>query len=209
LARLIIDINKRLFSIKRLVHLATSVRIQFFKTFILPYFDYCSSLSAYYTKTLVQKFCNMFYFCLYKLFSIKFDSNIQLSYVFDYLRKYNILPIQYRLFMRISSVVHKVYHFNQPIHLYNCINNQLKQTNTRSMEIYRIPFAYTKFGCRSFTYVATNILNWFKDPFSLTTKDYKTWLYNNFNDSYSTFIKLFSNMDTQVKMFVKKKKNTN
>ena len=40
-------INRKLFSIKRLFYLATSVKIHFFKTFILPYFDYCSSLIIY------------------------------------------------------------------------------------------------------------------------------------------------------------------
>ena len=34
-------VNKKLYSIKRLFFLCTSVKIHFFKTFILPYFDYC------------------------------------------------------------------------------------------------------------------------------------------------------------------------
>ncbi len=37
-------INKKMYSIKRLFHLPKSVKVQFFKTFITPYFDYCSSL---------------------------------------------------------------------------------------------------------------------------------------------------------------------
>ena len=35
------SINCKLYSIKRLFYLSTSVKIQFFKSFILPYFDYC------------------------------------------------------------------------------------------------------------------------------------------------------------------------
>ncbi len=45
-----ITINRKLFGIKRLFYLSTSVKIQFFKTFILPYFDYCLSLLIYFPK---------------------------------------------------------------------------------------------------------------------------------------------------------------
>ena len=38
------DVNKRLFSIKRLFFLPFSVKLQFFKSFIIPVFDYCSTL---------------------------------------------------------------------------------------------------------------------------------------------------------------------
>ena len=43
------SINQKLFSIKRLFYLATSVKVKFFKSFILPYFDYCGSLFIYYS----------------------------------------------------------------------------------------------------------------------------------------------------------------
>ena len=33
-------INRKIFSIRRLFYLSTSAKIQFFKTFIIPYFDY-------------------------------------------------------------------------------------------------------------------------------------------------------------------------
>ena len=41
-------VNWKMHSIKRLFYLCTSVKIQFFKTFILPYFDYCLSLITYF-----------------------------------------------------------------------------------------------------------------------------------------------------------------
>ena len=39
---LINSINKKLFAIKRLFYLSFEVKLQFFKSFILPSFDYCS-----------------------------------------------------------------------------------------------------------------------------------------------------------------------
>ena len=48
-----LSINKRLFSIKKLFYLSFIVKLQFFKTFILPYFDYCTTL--FYLSTLIKQ----------------------------------------------------------------------------------------------------------------------------------------------------------
>jgi len=53
-------INRKLYSIKRLFFLCTSVKIHFFKTFILPYFDYCLSLIIYFPSSAYQSLCNCF-----------------------------------------------------------------------------------------------------------------------------------------------------
>ena len=44
-------VNRKLFSIKIIFYLSQSVKLQFFKTFILPHFDYCSSLVIHFSKT--------------------------------------------------------------------------------------------------------------------------------------------------------------
>jgi hypothetical protein len=66
------QINKKIYSIKKLFYLPFEVKIQFFKTFLLPYFDYCISLLIYYQKTAIQRLCKMYYFCLKKLFNFSF-----------------------------------------------------------------------------------------------------------------------------------------
>ena len=48
---LINSINKKLFAIKILFYLSFEVKLQFFKSFILPSFDYCLSLVIYFSKT--------------------------------------------------------------------------------------------------------------------------------------------------------------
>jgi hypothetical protein len=48
------NVNKRLFAIKRLFYVSFSIKVQFFKTFILPYFDYCFSLIIHFGKTLIS-----------------------------------------------------------------------------------------------------------------------------------------------------------
>ena len=68
-----ITINRKLFTIKRLFYLSTSVEIQFFKTFILPYFDYCLSLLIYFPKYTIQKLRNCFNNCIYMLLKLKIE----------------------------------------------------------------------------------------------------------------------------------------
>ena len=77
-------INRKLFSIKRLFYLATSVKMQFFKSFILPYIDYCLSLSVYFPKATLQKLCTCIDFFIIiifgrkiLLFLIKLNRNVQ------------------------------------------------------------------------------------------------------------------------------------
>lgn len=72
-----LKINFKLYSLKKPFHLSTAVKVQFFKTFILPFFDYCISLLIYCQKSLIQKLCNSYCICIFKLFgSVKTSTNI-------------------------------------------------------------------------------------------------------------------------------------
>ena len=68
------DIYKKLFSIKKIFYLSKSVKIQFFKSFLMPHFNYCLSLVIYYPKSSIQTLANTFYYCLYKLFKFKVET---------------------------------------------------------------------------------------------------------------------------------------
>jgi hypothetical protein len=66
--------------------------------------------------------------------------------------------------------------------------------------------ALTKFGRRTFTYVAISFLNCFKDKCDLILNDYKVWLIHNIHDAYKDFSKIVINTDVETKMFVRMKK---
>jgi hypothetical protein len=54
-------VNWKMYSIKRLFYLCTSVKIQFFKTFILPYFDSFLPFTHYlFSLSSVPKFVQLF-----------------------------------------------------------------------------------------------------------------------------------------------------
>ena len=72
-------INRKLYSIKRIFYLNRAVKLQFFKTFILPYFDYCLSLFIYFPKASIQRINNAYYICLDKLFKFKMEQHDALN----------------------------------------------------------------------------------------------------------------------------------
>ena len=61
-------VNGIMYSMKRLFYLPLSTKIQFFKTFILPLFDYCLTLSIYYERYLITKLSNCYYTTMSRLF---------------------------------------------------------------------------------------------------------------------------------------------
>ena len=90
-------INRKLFSIKRLFYLSTSVKLQFFKTFLLPYFDYCISLAVYFSKATLQKWCTCYYASLFKLFKFDF-TDLESNQINDRLKSYGLFAFQHRVF---------------------------------------------------------------------------------------------------------------
>ena len=91
-------INSKLFSIDRLFNLSSSVKIQFIKTFVLPYFDYCSSLCIYFNHEALSKLLNKYYYCIYKLFNISFTEFTSISQIYDLLKeKFNIYCFHFSL----------------------------------------------------------------------------------------------------------------
>jgi hypothetical protein len=197
------NINKRLFCIKRLTYLPLSVRLQFFKTFILPSFDYCSSLSIYYTKTLIQKTCNIYYFCLFKLFGLKFDEALNSTEIYQILIKYNLLPIQFRLCLRIGCLIQKTYSCKLPSKMSSMINDYSKERTTRSGSLFRIPHVITRYGKRTFSYYATNYLNLNHEECLLDPKNFKQNLLNTIEYYYTRFIEIFDSFNIKTRHFIK------
>jgi hypothetical protein len=108
-------INRKLYSIKRLFFLCTSVKIHFFKTFILPYFDYCLSLIIYFPSSAYQSLCNCFNLCLYKLFKFSPDFSSEdkdeetvMSEFVEKLHSYELFTFQSRIYNKVLLFAHGI-----------------------------------------------------------------------------------------------------
>ena len=63
-------VHFKVYCIKRLIFLPVHIRTMFFKSFILPHFDYCSSLFTYFSTTLINRIESFFNTVIFKLFRI-------------------------------------------------------------------------------------------------------------------------------------------
>ena len=119
-------INRKIYSIKRLFYLATAVKIQIFKTFIQPYFDYCLSLIIYFPKSTFQSLNNFFNCCLYRLFKFRpeipsneyDDENKLMNDFINKLENYNLFTLQSRITSKLLNFAYKLkVNYNAPIEL--------------------------------------------------------------------------------------------
>ena len=101
------QVNYKLSTLRNLFFLCPKTRAQFFKTFILPHFDYCFSLFIYMNSTQIDKLIRSFNTCIYRLFSINLKNLNTIEQV-TVLEQYKIMPLKLRYFYRICLFSYKI-----------------------------------------------------------------------------------------------------
>ena len=155
-------INKKIFSLKKLFFLSRSTKIQFFKTFILPHFDYCNTLIIYFTKTLVDKLDKFFKICIFRLFNISLI-DLSISDQISSLKSLNLFPLKLRYFFRLSLFSYRIVknkHLKQ-------FSDNLKRINDpgdirgcdNQKELYEVPFGRVNVTVARLSIFLPNILN--------------------------------------------------
>jgi hypothetical protein len=84
------------------------VKIQFLKTFILPYFDYWLSLLIYFPKTTIQRINNCFNLCLYKLLNFKKSVDNSVEEFNENLSNYGLFSFQHRIMFKLFNFSHSI-----------------------------------------------------------------------------------------------------
>jgi hypothetical protein len=196
-------INFKLFCIKRLFYMPISIKVQYFKTFVLPYFDYCLTLSIYFSKTLIQKLCNCYYISLAKMFnsskSDKFNfANFDASNINSFLKKYNIFSFTHRIFLRLNLFGFKLLSAERPPILASSLkyNTERQRSWLRSddTQLALKPFVKLIFGESTFSYFFSKFFNNFLNLINFSTctlNNFKTKLLDNFTTSFNRFIEVF------------------
>jgi len=179
-------VNKKLYSIKNIFYLAFDVKVQFFKTFILPHFDYCSALHVYFTKTQMESLEKFHKVCLFRLLGIKLfgmDSNEQL----EVLAKYNLVPYKMRIFQRFNSLFHKIVNNNI---LHNFYENLVfkDKLSLRDRDPLEEPNLRTNDDRKSLSYVLPKYVNKvIRHIFNFPWKLFDQVI----NQNFATYFKLF------------------
>jgi hypothetical protein len=201
-----LSVNKKLFSIKRLFYLCTSVKIQFFKTFILPYFDYVFTLILYFSKEAIQRLANCFYLCIYKLLKINLNS-ADFNDLNNLLEKYGLFAFQHRALERMLTFSYKIINFaNSP----PLLKDQLLKNETRNLK-YDLRNkdqiiecgSKTSSGERTFKYIFSRLSNKFVvDKLVLKFSTFKLSMFNNINLIYEKAAKVFDKFNLKLKSFM-------
>jgi hypothetical protein len=191
------SVYAKLFSFKKLFYLNEETKIQFFKTFILPHFDYCLSLVVYFPKSILNQIETLYNNCLYQLLKISLKDYILLDQI-NLLKKHNIMPYKARIFYRLSLFSYKIVnnHFLHDINLtlvrdsqegsqrYNTRNWSKSQADKAlsSQNSYFYREAKTKNFFRSCLTTAIPMLinKVLKDSIFTIFKNFKIFLTNNF-----------------------------
>ena len=176
--RLKSTVNQKLYSIKRLFYLSLNIKVQFFKTFIQPHFDYCSSLAIYFNKTLVNRIERFYNICLYRLTGIPFITH-SLTQQFIILKPYNLLPYKIRLFYKFNIFCYNIFNnrilsgFKNDIVFNNL--GYLRHTND-----VKVPLERTKFGLARLSIFLPKFINIILvNSFNLSFSDFRTFFFSN------------------------------
>ncbi|RNA30351.1 hypothetical protein BpHYR1_050043, partial [Brachionus plicatilis] len=111
----------------------------------MPYFDYCLSLSIYFTKRSIQKLSNSYYYCVQRLLNIRpnIHGNNDFNTLNIELNKFNIDCFQHRIIKRLAHFVHKIVNLKtSPVDLKEVlISNRSKNVdyNLRNSNDYLAP----------------------------------------------------------------------
>jgi len=102
-------VTKKTFAINRLFFLSFDTKLQFFKTFILPYFDFGLSLIIYFSKTAIDRLARNYYHSLVRLFKFKLN-NIPLDDINKLLSQHGLLSFEHRFILKLSKFSANVIH---------------------------------------------------------------------------------------------------
>lgn len=204
------EINKRTHSIKKLFYLPSAVKLQFLKTFILPCFDYCSTLQIYFSKATLQKLSNCYNWCIYKLLGLNeiVVSNLDFNKLNCKLEDYGLNCFQHRTIIRLRSFTFKLFNYNNaPINLKNKfkfnidLNKSYDLRNINQLQTPRVS-GFNKHGSNTFAFFFSTFINKFciDDLFLLQTT-YNNRSFNNVNLQFIKFVTFFPKFDLNYKYF--------
>jgi hypothetical protein len=181
---------KKIFAIKKLFFLPFHSKLQFFKTFILPHFDYCSSLFIYMSKTLINKIERLYNFAIFVILNIKLnflDINEQPAI----LTPLNLFPFKYRLLYRFSLFSYRI--LNN--HILKDVRGKLeKKSYTREFRpsittyIFDEPFCRTIFGSKRISFFLTKFVNKvIKTSYTENFSIFKRYILDNISELFVLF----------------------
>ncbi len=193
---------------------------------MMPYFGYCSILSIYYTKSAIQRMCNCFNLCLFKLFKIKntAKTNEELNEHNNKLEKFGLNAFEHRLMSRVAFFVHKITNDSKAptdlkvlliprsvavtttmhlrTHRQNPLTHELSTINSRHENALEQPKCTSNAGSLTFSHFFDSfVTNMVVEDIQQRFSFFKTIIFNNINLLFLKFVSFFPKFDLTNKNF--------
>ena len=200
----IASINKKVFAINRLFYLSFSVKMQFFKSFVLPYFDYCLSLCIYFCKSAISKLTKCYYSCLFRLFNFRLN-NLDPVQVNCFLSSFRLNSFHHRILIKLAFFGYNIKNCNfapsslhQPLQPHTA-SHTYKLRSTRLVKVERFKSRYGEkmfqnFYARFYNNISINRILFPIEDF----KTFKTILFLNINSLLNQFSITFTQFEFQL-----------
>ena len=182
-------VNQKLFAIKKVFYLSFSIKLHFFKTFILPHFDYCSSLFLYFSNTLLDNLKGLYNNALFHLLQLNFRGK-SIDEQFIILKPLNLLPFKYRILYRFSTFCYKILNKTILKNFYEdlIVNSNIKNTRSKSRNILVVPRCEThKSSKRLSNYLPLLVNNVLRYSYNLPFNYFKTFILFNISSLFLNF----------------------
>ena len=141
------QVNVRLFAIKKIYYLSADVKLQFLKSFILPFFDYCLTLAIYYSRANQAQLEKLYNFCIFKFLRLKLKY-CSIEEQRAVLRPFRLQPFMIRLYLKVGMLVHGIFHRRLLEAFRNRVPTNSSKYALRSNRRFIRPISNTKSGNR-------------------------------------------------------------
>ena len=197
----ILSINKKMYAINRLFYLSFSVKMHFFKAFILPFFDYGLSLIIYFSKCAISKLTKAYYNCLYRLFNFKLN-NLNPVQIHSFLKEYRLNSFHHRILVKLSYFGFNIKNCNtSPSSLRQQLqpHSMTHSYNMRATLLIKSDRSHTRFGELTFHNFYARFYN--DVPLNrvlystIEFVTFKATLYQNIDSLLNHFLKYFPQFD--------------
>ena len=186
------QVNIRLFAIKKIYYLSAEVKLQFLKTFVLPYFDYCFTLAIYYSRANLAQLEKLYNFCIFKFLKLKLKYS-SINEQTAALRPFRLQAFKTRLYVKVGMLVHGIFHRRLLGAFCDRVSANSSKYVLRSKRRFIRPIAKTKTGERRLLSVFVRSIDtiW-NNSINLSSKQFYESLIANFSVYFPKFAEVLN-----------------
>lgn len=183
------SVNRKVFSTKKVFFLPFQTKLQYFKSFVLPHFDYCSSLFVYFSPTLVASVARFYDHMVFNLLGVNV-SGLPPCEQQSLLEPHGLFSFYFRMFYRFSLFSYRVLNGTILGDLGGGLKfrPQVKGLREGTRGLVTVPFSRTTRGLRRISVFLPKFVNLvIRRAYGLSFSDYKAFVLDGLSGLFDKF----------------------